>query len=78
MSRRFGSRRASQAYDGCRSLLWHNENSLPHVHRRWRAGDVLGLLLDLEKGLMNFSLNGELLPDWYECVFGLMRYSDES
>lgn len=28
------------------------------------AGDVVGLVLDLDEGRVNFSLNGALLPKW--------------
>lgn len=48
----------SYAYDGCRQLTWHCALSTAHHHPTWVPGDVLGLLLDLEKGLVMFSLNG--------------------
>ncbi|XP_015770540.1 PREDICTED: RING finger and SPRY domain-containing protein 1-like [Acropora digitifera] len=48
----------SYAYDGCRQLTWHCALSTAHHHPTWVPGDVLGLLLDLEKGLVIFSLNG--------------------
>ena len=54
----------SFAYDGCRGLLWHNQRHAPHQHRRWKPGDVLGLYLDLARGAINFSLNGDMLPGW--------------
>jgi hypothetical protein len=54
----------SFAYDGCRSLLWHNQQNEKHAHRRWKSGDVLGLYLDLTNATINFSLNGVLLPEW--------------
>ncbi|EDV21654.1 uncharacterized protein TRIADDRAFT_64223 [Trichoplax adhaerens] len=48
----------SFGYDGCRQLLWHNAESCRHAHKRWTPGDVVGLLLDLNKGKIYFYLNG--------------------
>ena len=50
----------SFAYDGQRGLLWHRQENWPHEHKKWRQGDVLGVLLDLDAGRMKFSLNGAL------------------
>lgn len=52
----------SMAYDGCRQLIWYNAQSRPHKHPCWKAGDVLGLLLDVDKQQLVFSLNGNSLP----------------
>lgn len=51
----------SYAYDGCRQLIWHGARSTPHHHRPWIPGDVLGLLIDLERGKVSFSLNGNAI-----------------
>eukprot|EP00038_Savillea_parva_P017468 m.20421 g.20421 ORF g.20421 m.20421 type:complete len:748 (-) comp3789_c0_seq1:1612-3855(-) len=51
----------SYAYDGCRGLLWHGPRHYAHG-QRWKPGDVLGSLLDLNRGLIYFSLNGHVLP----------------
>jgi hypothetical protein len=50
----------SYAYDGCRGLLWHGPRHYAH-DQRWKPGDVLGSLLDLNRGLIYFSLNGHVL-----------------
>ncbi|XP_009857963.2 zinc finger protein isoform X1 [Ciona intestinalis] len=52
----------SCAYDGCRQLYWHQAQSRRHIHPAWREGDILGLLLDLEKNQVIFYLNGDPLP----------------
>ncbi|XP_015606939.1 RING finger and SPRY domain-containing protein 1 [Cephus cinctus] len=49
----------SLAYDGCRRLIWHSARSEKYQERPcWKAGDVLGCLLDLKKLEIIFSLNG--------------------
>ena len=48
----------SFAYDGCRCLVWHEQQPRPAVKRSWRAGDVMGALLDLDAGRFSFTLNG--------------------
>lgn len=52
----------SISYDGCRQLIWFNASSVPHQHPPWRAGDVLGCLLDLDSMRVVFYLNGDPLP----------------
>ncbi|XP_072135555.1 RING finger and SPRY domain-containing protein 1 isoform X2 [Mobula birostris] len=52
----------SCAYDGCRQLIWYNARSEPHTHPCWKEGDTIGFLLDLNKKLMIFYLNGNQLP----------------
>ncbi|XP_069757549.1 RING finger and SPRY domain-containing protein 1 isoform X2 [Narcine bancroftii] len=52
----------SCAYDGCRQLIWYNARSEPHIHPCWKEGDTIGFLLDLNKKLMIFYLNGNQLP----------------
>lgn len=51
----------SYAYDGCRQLIWHGARSTPHHHPPWVPGDVLGLLIDLERGKVAFSMNGDTI-----------------
>ncbi|XP_046606645.1 RING finger and SPRY domain-containing protein 1-like [Neodiprion virginianus] len=49
----------SLAYDGCRRLIWHNARSeAQHDRPCWKAGDILGCLLDLVKMEIIFSING--------------------
>lgn len=49
----------SQAYDGCRQLMWFNAScdcqpELP----RWKAGDTVGCFIDIDNQNIVFSLNG--------------------
>lgn len=48
----------SLAYDGCRQLLWQNAKSIHTNLPRWKEGDIIGCLIDLEKLEIRFSLNG--------------------
>ncbi|XP_076385864.1 RING finger and SPRY domain-containing protein 1 isoform X2 [Megachile rotundata] len=49
----------SLAYDGCRRLIWYNAKSEKYHERPcWKAGDILGCLLDLNKLEIIFSING--------------------
>mmetsp|Transcript_4870 Transcript_4870/g.14657 ORF Transcript_4870/g.14657 Transcript_4870/m.14657 type:complete len:371 (-) Transcript_4870:16-1128(-) len=50
----------SFAYDGCRGVLWHQQKHPAHS-QRWKPGDVLGTILDLDAGVIRFLLNGKLL-----------------
>ncbi|KAJ8302942.1 hypothetical protein KUTeg_019338 [Tegillarca granosa] len=56
----------SMAYDGCRQLIWFQAHSRQHTHKCWKPGDTLGLLLDLEKHEIIFSLNGKCLAPYKE------------
>jgi len=52
----------SQAYDGCRQLMWFNascecQNELP----RWKEGDIVGCFIDIDNQSIVFSLNGAQL-----------------
>lgn len=48
----------SWAYDGYRSSRWNNKTAEPYGWR-WRSGDVVGVLLDVDLLEMRFYLNGE-------------------
>ncbi|KAF7988384.1 hypothetical protein HCN44_000957 [Aphidius gifuensis] len=49
----------SLSCDGCRRLIWHNARSEKYHDRPpWKAGDVLGCLLDFNKLEIIFSING--------------------
>ena len=49
----------SLAYDGCRRLIWYNGKTEKHHDRPcWKAGDILGCLLDMNKLEIIFSING--------------------
>ncbi|XP_038070409.1 RING finger and SPRY domain-containing protein 1-like [Patiria miniata] len=52
----------SFSYDGCRQLLWYKAKSRPHDHPMWKAGDIVGFLLDLKHQEMLIALNGNFLP----------------
>ncbi|OQV12384.1 RING finger and SPRY domain-containing protein 1 [Hypsibius exemplaris] len=62
----------SIAYDGCRQLIWHSAQCDHHFHPSWRAGDVLGCLLDLDRCKVTFSLNGAPLRP-YSQIFKRVR-----
>lgn len=52
----------SQAYDGCRQLMWFNAScdcqpELP----RWKEGDIVGCFIDIDNKSIVFSLNGAQL-----------------
>jgi len=51
----------SIAYDGCRRRIWHRGISEEYGANRWKPGDIVGTLLDLDEGQISFSLNGENL-----------------
>lgn len=47
------------AADGVRNTKWHDGPADAKWPRPWRGSDVIGFALDIEAGLMRFSLNGE-------------------
>jgi len=53
-----GDDKHSWAYDGMRSLKWHN-NIKERYGRRWKAGDVICIAVNLEDKEISFGLNGE-------------------
>lgn len=70
-----GDDQFSLSFDGCRRLIWHNARgekffSIPC----WKAGDVLGCLLDLNKLEIIFSINGVALKPCVQ-LFKSARYS---
>ena len=54
----YQSNQISWAYDGYRSSRWSNKTAEPYGWR-WRSGDVVGVLLDIDLLEMKFYLNGE-------------------
>ncbi|XP_058809374.1 RING finger and SPRY domain-containing protein 1-like [Phymastichus coffea] len=57
-----GDDQFSLSFDGCRRLIWHNARSEKvYAMHGWKAGDVLGCLLDLNKLEVIFSVNGVAL-----------------
>lgn len=48
----------SWGYDGMRRLKWHN-NIKEQYGRRWKAGDVISLAVNLEDKEVSFGLNGD-------------------
>lgn len=62
----------SVAYDGCRRLIWHDAHNRAQGQSAWKAGDILGCLLDLTVPEAIFYLNGEALAPCTD-VFGIAR-----
>ncbi|CAO4360337.1 unnamed protein product [Caenorhabditis nigoni] len=58
-----GDDASSVAYDGCRQLVWYNAKSQKHEHDNWQPGDVIGVLLDIPRGEVQFLLNGVALKE---------------
>ena len=50
----------SYAYDGDRCKLWHGGGH-DDFGREWEAGDVVGCYLDLDEGIILFTVNGTLV-----------------
>lgn len=50
----------SLAYDGCRQLIWQNAKSGHTKLNRWKEGDIVGCLIDLQQFEVRFSLNGQM------------------
>merc|ERR1712187_37289 len=48
--------------DGLRHMLWHDGESNGKWPRNWKEGDIIGLAIDIDACVMQFSLNG----DWVE------------
>lgn len=62
------------SYDGCRRLIWYNADCERYPDRPcWKAGDILGCLLDLNKLEIIFSINGVRLRPSVQ-VFKTVRY----
>ena len=62
------------SYDGCRRLIWYNADCERYPDRPcWKAGDILGCLLDLNKLEIIFSINGVRLRPCVQ-VFKTVRY----
>eukprot|EP00160_Parvularia_atlantis_P022067 Unigene9819_Nuclearia_a/m.29986 Unigene9819_Nuclearia_a/g.29986 ORF Unigene9819_Nuclearia_a/g.29986 Unigene9819_Nuclearia_a/m.29986 type:complete len:268 (+) Unigene9819_Nuclearia_a:773-1576(+) len=53
----------SISYDGCRRRMWHRGNSDDYGSRQWRAGDVVGVMIDIEDDVLAFTINGSPLGD---------------
>jgi len=53
----------SWAADGLRHCKWHAGQQVPcRWPRAWHAGDVIGFAVDIDAGMMKFSLNGQWVP----------------
>lgn len=49
----------SQAFDGCRQLMWFNASCECHTELpRWKEGDIVGCFIDIDQQSIVFSLNG--------------------
>ncbi|TMW68408.1 hypothetical protein Poli38472_005876 [Pythium oligandrum] len=55
-----GDHARSWAYDGCRQLKW-NAGKEEEYGVAWESGDIIGCLLDVDAGSVQFSRNGELM-----------------
>ena len=55
-----GTSGRSWAFDGHRQLKWSGGDT-PYPCKEWKTGDIVGCLLDLDVGVISFSLNGVIL-----------------
>jgi len=73
-----GDDSCSYGYDGSRGLKFHEEQpqkvsgksdgetGLQYAsNKRWRKDDVIGCLLDVDDGIISYSINGEILGQAY-------------
>eukprot|EP00088_Acartia_fossae_P005691 TRINITY_DN1256_c0_g1_i3.p1 TRINITY_DN1256_c0_g1~~TRINITY_DN1256_c0_g1_i3.p1 ORF type:complete len:525 (+),score=95.06 TRINITY_DN1256_c0_g1_i3:1796-3370(+) len=53
----------SQAYDGCRQLMWYNANNtdISSTLPQWEPGDIVGCYLNISEQYVMFYLNGQPL-----------------
>ncbi|EKU21791.1 e3 ubiquitin-protein ligase-like protein, partial [Nannochloropsis gaditana CCMP526] len=63
----------SWAYDGWREYRWHDGHS--DWGARWQPGDVVGCFLDLDEGVMGFTLNGRREEIGMGAAFTDLRYA---
>ncbi|KAF9896818.1 RING finger and SPRY domain-containing protein 1, partial [Lobosporangium transversale] len=50
------------AYDGCRNLIWADASSETYGNSEpWKAGDIVGVYLDVDNAIMEVFLNGKAL-----------------
>ncbi|GAB5373524.1 hypothetical protein AAMO2058_001759700 [Amorphochlora amoebiformis] len=52
-----GDDSASWAFDGARGGIWHYERMTPYGGQ-WKAGDIIGVGIDVDEGMIWFSING--------------------
>lgn len=53
----------SWAADGVRMKAWHIGEQDAKWPRKWAEGDIIGFGLDMDAGRMDFSLNGQWIPE---------------
>ncbi|KAJ9067997.1 hypothetical protein DSO57_1033214 [Entomophthora muscae] len=55
----------SFGYDGCRNLYWFKGESTSYGNMPWCKGDVVGVYLDADTGMMQYFINGVDLGPCY-------------
>lgn len=53
-----GDENHSWAFDGHRALIWHAGVKTP-IEAKWKAGDIIGIAVNLDSKEISFSLNGK-------------------
>lgn len=69
-----GDDQFSVGYDGCRNLIWYNalHHNVKH-QQTWKQGDVIGFLLDINRKVIVFYVNGVALNQVHTDIFSKVQ-----
>lgn len=72
---RLGKDKFSWGFDGYKNILYHNKTRRPFFNesliderKKWKANDIIGVGLDLDKKIIEYWLNGEYMGIGFENV----------